>query len=1272
MKHEDTLRASRSSSESDAAALRPPPFLLAAAVQSSGLEEESDGVTFVQESIRRKPKRARARAHRNTVSGAANEAPIDLTQTSSSSSERGQAKLVAVATGTAKKRRNPMKMSRETVDLTQSEERVPMSPKAAPFPSGGVLQKSCLRSQRRLPRPWFVPVPKRSSIVSHAPDDAETADEPACARRRVGGLESTASHTRAEKRAEKDQLRSPLELAKATRNRATGYGSKDRIIEPVDHANRSPSNKSPAKAACCTGENDSSSGRRRRRVREAESNGTDSDDELKRPAWASQTGRKSRRVSDVVLSTSEPCPEPSQSSSASSSELGSEEERDLLTRIEKRKENGTLTGTDSTSAPADSWMDERVAALGVPSGVVARRRNEMVRRESNVDAFLAERKVKVEKQQQIAELRRQIADSTADQGGTFENILKSIGAGSDQDGLRESRESWEPNDGARHVLLNSQASEQLGEEELDIAKQTLVRKLLEQWVDLTCTARSVRSGMATPWSNICDRPKSVFFMYAEMSLTSNEADCAFWHATRAFHDSDIEQETAAGKYYYLLGLLFSHGQCAPLPSGRKGVVPDRSASYTFDLLKGASGSSKSVWTALLGMSIGVGESAREYLSELLVMDSSVHAEAGGNRAFSERCGIRVGRWMVLSSLRLAYLIAHCPLEDHTVMTDLVQDALWLVFLVVALNQMRTHHALVSGIAHWVATLLLRTLPRWTEHESLLHAVHNLLYPPVHFEEADALVVNGVAMDTISFLLRNVSGAWTIRRNLILELLSLQVHGKRAEHALAQAPRSELLAYLVGCVDIAVGRFTGDPSEYRQMERELDTALTLLIDLSFVGELSPKQRGLLTRLLKALQRVSHCISLDRTEKCIPVKLKLALFMRFSQHNNCTQDTDSDNEHGRETSSDEERDSDKAPSRPKEEETETIPEAINAEVVRGDELARSNDKNAKLVIGKNPSRDSPKSARIALQSRASTQSPFEETTSRIVPTFIEAPVPKLAPSEIESRLEAVLDASSDGKDGAHALEKSSQGEIVERDAAEKGGASRNHSRNSPSHSSNAGTCAPVSRVLDGKVKLGSVAWGKVRGFPWWPGVVLPNVKSRQWIHPKTGRIWLQFFGHDQGAWLQASRNELAEFSLAECAIEGKLPSASHKDYEQIRGAVEDAREWLAEVETTAADHVLDMAKTFFGWYASDFDADGAQDKSAAALEERNGAQDHQNAGESQQKAEDDPLDGNVQPSDAEGKNSKQAESSAQGLALATLRGSTPESGEAKKSFPRCSLS
>ncbi|KAA8492982.1 Transcription elongation factor S-II [Porphyridium purpureum] len=115
-----------------------------------------------------------------------------------------------------------------------------------------------------------------------------------------------------------------------------------------------------------------------------------------------------------------------------------------------------------------------------------------------------------------------------------------------------------------------------------------------------------------------------------------------------------------------------------------------------------------------------------------------------------------------------------------------------------------------------------------------------------------------------------------------------------------------------------------------------------------------------------------------------------------------------------------------------------------------------------------------------------------------------------------------------------------------------------------------------------KLGSVVWGKVRGYPWWPAAVLPNNKSKEWKHPKTEKVWVMFFGEDQGSWLKNSPNELSVFNAEESAIERMVPARAHKEYERCCGAADDAKQWLTELKSHETDGVVEFAKKFFPSY------------------------------------------------------------------------------------------
>lgn len=52
----------------------------------------------------------------------------------------------------------------------------------------------------------------------------------------------------------------------------------------------------------------------------------------------------------------------------------------------------------------------------------------------------------------------------------------------------------------------------------------------------------------------------------------------------------------------------------------------------------------------------------------------------------------------------------------------------------------------------------------------------------------------------------------------------------------------------------------------------------------------------------------------------------------------------------------------------------------------------------------------------------------------------------------------------------------------------------------------------------VKLGTVIYGRVSGYPWWPGVIAKCPRTQQWR--KDGKFWAFFFNDTAGAWLKVA--------------------------------------------------------------------------------------------------------------------------------------------------------
>jgi len=66
--------------------------------------------------------------------------------------------------------------------------------------------------------------------------------------------------------------------------------------------------------------------------------------------------------------------------------------------------------------------------------------------------------------------------------------------------------------------------------------------------------------------------------------------------------------------------------------------------------------------------------------------------------------------------------------------------------------------------------------------------------------------------------------------------------------------------------------------------------------------------------------------------------------------------------------------------------------------------------------------------------------------------------------------------------------------------------------------------------------SVVWGKVRGYPWWPGVVMRHGEEDEWRKGvQSERFWVMFIHENQGTWLRNTPNELRTFDAKKAASE-----------------------------------------------------------------------------------------------------------------------------------------
>eukprot|EP00184_Porphyridium_aerugineum_P008156 CAMPEP_0184692370 /NCGR_PEP_ID=MMETSP0313-20130426/881_1 /TAXON_ID=2792 /ORGANISM="Porphyridium aerugineum, Strain SAG 1380-2" /LENGTH=786 /DNA_ID=CAMNT_0027150197 /DNA_START=705 /DNA_END=3065 /DNA_ORIENTATION=- len=86
-----------------------------------------------------------------------------------------------------------------------------------------------------------------------------------------------------------------------------------------------------------------------------------------------------------------------------------------------------------------------------------------------------------------------------------------------------------------------------------------------------------------------------------------------------------------------------------------------------------------------------------------------------------------------------------------------------------------------------------------------------------------------------------------------------------------------------------------------------------------------------------------------------------------------------------------------------------------------------------------------------------------------------------------------------------------------------------------------------------KEGAIVWGKVRGFPWWPGMIVRERHSGEW--KKGNKAWVMFFLEDQGAWLKIYPNELKAFDPKEMDL--MLTGAKGKSGENCRLAALEAK-------------------------------------------------------------------------------------------------------------------
>eukprot|EP00189_Rhodosorus_marinus_P001100 CAMPEP_0113956884 /NCGR_PEP_ID=MMETSP0011_2-20120614/2355_1 /TAXON_ID=101924 /ORGANISM="Rhodosorus marinus" /LENGTH=626 /DNA_ID=CAMNT_0000967171 /DNA_START=15 /DNA_END=1896 /DNA_ORIENTATION=+ /assembly_acc=CAM_ASM_000156 len=97
-----------------------------------------------------------------------------------------------------------------------------------------------------------------------------------------------------------------------------------------------------------------------------------------------------------------------------------------------------------------------------------------------------------------------------------------------------------------------------------------------------------------------------------------------------------------------------------------------------------------------------------------------------------------------------------------------------------------------------------------------------------------------------------------------------------------------------------------------------------------------------------------------------------------------------------------------------------------------------------------------------------------------------------------------------------------------------------------------------LKEDEIEFGTVVWGRVTGYPWWPARVALNEHTDVW--KKNGRIWVNFFNDQHGAWLPP-KGILPWVD----EVKSTCMPQSKKYRERVETAVEQAEEHLRLIES-----------------------------------------------------------------------------------------------------------
>lgn len=86
----------------------------------------------------------------------------------------------------------------------------------------------------------------------------------------------------------------------------------------------------------------------------------------------------------------------------------------------------------------------------------------------------------------------------------------------------------------------------------------------------------------------------------------------------------------------------------------------------------------------------------------------------------------------------------------------------------------------------------------------------------------------------------------------------------------------------------------------------------------------------------------------------------------------------------------------------------------------------------------------------------------------------------------------------------------------------------------------------------IKLGSVIYGRVSGYPWWPGIIALCPVTQLWT--KGGKFWVRFFNDNAGAWLKETEVRIFDPYNRDLCYEYNSSIAKFRRYQdRIRKAI-----------------------------------------------------------------------------------------------------------------------